>query len=277
MDWMKVLYSFISVGALGALLGLGLAIASRALAVKKDKKLEDIENALPGLNCGACGYAGCSSYAEALTQNEEDLSKCGPGGADTVNELAKLLGGASVEVSSERLVAQVHCRGGRTKAKLQFSYNGVNDCNAAYMLFKGNKECKYGCLGMGSCIEVCPVDAIDYNEEGLVWVNKDTCISCGKCISVCPTGVMKWVPESADYIVACNSNDKGGVVKKYCEVGCIGCKLCVKKSPEGGFVVENFLAIIEYDQKGDREAAAEACPPKCIFLLAKEKVPAETE
>ncbi len=273
MDWMKVLYSFISVGALGALLGLGLAVASRALAVKKDKKLEDLESALPGLNCGACGYAGCSAYAEAMLKGEEtDLTKCGPGGPETAEEIGKTLG-ASVEISTEKKVAQVHCRGSRNKTKEHFAYRGIKDCNAAYLLYHGDKECKYGCLGMGSCIDVCPVEAISYDAEGLVWVSKEKCISCGKCIDVCPTGVMKWITADADFMVACSSTDKGGAVKKYCEVGCIGCKLCEKKSPEGGFYVEDFLARIDYTQKGERETARQACPTKCILSLSKEKVP----
>ncbi len=134
-------------------------------------------------------------------------------------------------------------------------------------MFQGEKVCKYGCLGYGSCIDVCPVDAIDYDEEGLVWVDKDKCIACGKCIDVCPTGVIKMIPYSADYIVACNSNDKGAVARKACKVGCIGCKMCDKQSPEGGYVIENFLASIDYSKDGDRAAGAEKCPAKCIKKL----------
>lgn len=274
MDWMKVLYSFISVGALGALLGLGLAVASRALAVTKDKKLEQLENALPGLNCGACGYAGCASYAEALLKDETDVTKCSPGGSETAKELGRLLG-ASVDVSVEKKVAQVHCRGGRSRVQQQYLYSGIRDCNAAFLLYKGDKACKFGCLGFGSCIAVCPVDAIDYDSDGLVWVAKERCISCGKCIDVCPTGVMQWIPYHADYMVACSSTDKGGAVKKYCEVGCIGCRLCEKKAPDGGFLVTNFLARIDYTQQGDREPARKACPTKCIISLTAEKASTE--
>ena len=137
-----------------------------------------------------------------------------------------------------------------------------------------------GCLGKESCIRVCPVDAIGHDESGLVWVDKDKCISCGKCIDVCPTGVMKFIPYNADYLIGCNSTDKGPVVKKYCSVGCIGCKICEKKTPEGGFVVEDFLARIDYGSTGaqaeQREAAAEACPTKCIvktgILIRSKKV-----
>ncbi|RKX79378.1 MAG: electron transporter RnfB [Spirochaetes bacterium] len=268
MPLLKILYSFISVTSIGGVLGLGLAIASKLLQVKRDEKLMSLEETLPGLNCGACGYAGCSQYAEAIVKENEELTLCGPGGQDTASELADLMG-VKIEISIEKKVTQVHCRGGQATSEYLYSYRGVMDCNAMYLLFEGDKVCKYGCLGLGSCIKVCPTDAIDYDEEGLVWVDRDKCISCGKCIDVCPTGVMKWVPYSADYIVACNSRDKASVVKKYCSVGCTGCKRCEKKSPEGGFVVEDYLATIDYKAKGERENAADDCPSKCIIPAVK--------
>ena len=172
--------------------------------------------------------------------------------------------GQEVEISGEKLVAQVHCRGGEGTAEYAFDYEGVTDCNAAVLLYGGAKKCPHGCLGLGSCIKVCPVDAIDYEENGLVWVDRDLCISCGNCVDICPTGVMKMIPYEANVIVACNSTDKGGVVRKYCKVGCIGCNRCVKSSPDGGFVVEDFLAHVDYSQGGERDSAVEACPTKCI-------------
>lgn len=262
---LRILYAVASVAGLGLLLGVGLAFASRLLAVKKNEKIATLEEALPGLNCGACGYAGCSSYAEAIAGEEDvDLSLCAPGGGETAQQLAEIMG-VEVSVSLEKRVAQVHCRGGKETAKYAYTYTGVKDCNALYALYGGNKVCKFGCLGMGSCIAVCPAEAISSDEEGLVWVDRDKCISCGKCLEVCPSGVMRWVPYSADLIVACNSVDKGRDVRKYCSAGCIACKVCEKKSPEGGFRVEDNLARIDYDQEGERESAASACPTKCII------------
>ncbi len=270
MNFMEIVYSFISVAALGAVLGIGLAIASRLLAVKKDERIEKVENLLPGLNCGACGFAGCASYAEAIVESDEELTKCSPGGAETATALAEVMG-KEVDVSAEKRVAQVHCRGTKATSSYLYQYRGLKDCNALHLHFDGDKECKHGCLGLGSCIKVCPVDAIDYDAEGCVWVDRDTCIACGKCIDICPTGVIQWIPYDADYIVACNSNDKGGKVKKYCSVGCIGCKICEKKAPEGGFKVEDFLSRIDYGASGDRKAGADACPTKCIISVERTK------
>ena len=265
---MTILYALLVVGFLGALFGFGLAFASNALAVKKDERVEAVEDALPGLNCGACGYAGCSAYAEAIVNQGEKLTLCGPGGNDAAAAIAKIMG-KDIDLSAEKMVAQVHCRGGRDVSSYEFNYQGMEDCTALHLLYGGDKVCKEGCLGLGSCIRVCPVDAIDYDEEGKVWVDKDVCISCGKCIEICPTGVIKWVPYSADYIVACNNTDTGKNVRKYCSVGCIACRICEKKSPEGGYVVENNLSSIDYSRTGDRSAGAEKCPPKCIIQVGE--------
>jgi len=264
MILIKILFSFISVTLIGGALGIGLAVAARILAVKKDERVSKVEEILPGANCGACGFPGCSGYAEGIVNEDADISLCSPGGSEVLAKIAELMGVEAGDVG-EKMVAQVHCRGNRDTSTYTFNYKGLNDCNAMQAMYKGDKDCKYGCLAGGSCIKVCPVDAISRDEKNRIWVNKDLCISCEKCVAVCPTGVMQMIPYSADVIVACNSLDKGGKVKKYCSVGCIGCKICEKKSADGGFVVENFLATIDYEKKGERVSAMNACPAKCII------------
>jgi len=264
VEVVRVAYALASVAGLGILLGLGLAFASRLLAVRRDERVEAIEKALPGANCGACGFAGCAAYAAEIVGGEVALDLCTVGGPDVAARVAEIMGAEYESAAAVKRVPQVHCRGGGSAAELAFQYTGVADCVALYTLFGGNKVCKYGCLGLGSCIAVCPVDAIYYDADGLVWVNKEICISCGQCVKVCPTGVMQWLPYEADYLVVCNSKDKGGRVRKYCKVGCIACKICEKKSPEGGYKVEDNLSRIDYQIAGDRREGAEACPTKCI-------------
>jgi Na+-translocating ferredoxin:NAD+ oxidoreductase RNF subunit RnfB len=271
MAVLKVLFSFLSLAVLGGLLGVGLALAAKFFGVKKDERAELVEKALPGANCGACGYAGCANYAEAIVKDNVPLDRCIPGGGKVAREVGRIMG-KEVNASDEKLVAQVHCRGNKKTTATSFAYSGIRDCNALHILYEGDKGCKYGCLGLGSCMKVCPVDAIHYDSAGCVWVDKEACISCRKCVEVCPTGVMKMIPYSGDYLVACNSKDKGAVTKKYCSVGCIGCTLCVKKSPEGGFIVEENLARIDYTARGERVAASQSCPPKCIILNTTEVV-----
>ncbi len=249
-------------------MGLGLNVASVKLRVKKDKKIEALEKSLPGINCGACGYAGCSSYAEAIASGaDSDIEKCKPGGASTLTSLGKIMG---IETSGggTKMIAQVHCKGGNDVASNKFEYDGLKDCRAAYSLFSGPKSCSYGCLGLGSCVKVCPVDAIIINDKNLAWINKEICISCGKCLEVCPTGVIKMIPYDADYMVACNSKDKAKITKNNCSVGCIGCRICEKKFPDAGFTVSENLTILDYtkvDRSAQRDEAAQKCPPKCII------------
>ena len=51
---------------IGLIAGLILSVASIVFAVPVNETAEAIVGVLPGANCGACGFAGCSGYAEAL-------------------------------------------------------------------------------------------------------------------------------------------------------------------------------------------------------------------
>ena len=275
---LRIFWGFLSTVLFGGLLGLGLAVASRKLKVEKDETVEALDEALPGLNCGSCGYAGCSGYAEALAEKkDDDITKCKPGGADTLEAIGRILG-IEVDATAVKMVACVHCIGSNDKASRSFKYDGLDDCVAATVLFGGNKDCKYGCLGLGSCIKVCPVNAISKTGNGLVEVDPELCISCGKCVDICPTGVMRMIPADADFIVACNSRDKGKDTKANCSVGCIGCKICEKKFPEAGYKVQDNLSIMQYDNRGPGRAdAAQKCPVKCIIPYNKDKSTELTE
>ncbi len=260
---LNIIIAIVSIGLLGALLGAALSFASEKLKVDEDLRVKNLEFILPQYNCGACGYSGCSGYANAVVNDGEPINKCTPGGHDLVDAISQLLGveGGSVE----RMVAQVHCRGGKTTAKDHFSYDGINGCNAKYQLYSGDKLCKFGCLGDGSCMSVCPVDAIYRDEEDLIWVDREKCVGCEKCVEICPTNVIKMIPYNADYIVACSSQEKGKAVKSKCAVGCLACSICVRKFPGAGFIVDKNLSSVDYTIKYDREEVGKACPVKCII------------
>ncbi len=260
----NIVFAFLVIAALGLLLGVGLAVAAKKFAVKKDERAQQIVEILPGANCGACGYPGCNGYAVALSSGTAQNGLCSPGGSKTSALVAKILGEVET-TTSERMVAFVHCKGNHEVSALDFQYDGIEDCNAAHLLFKGDNTCKYGCLHLGSCIQVCPVDAISRDEKGNITVDPVTCIGCRKCTLVCPTKVIRMIPASGSHAIACNSNDAGGRVRKICSVGCIGCKICENKFPESGCKVVNFLSEIDYAKNMSQiEGAAEACPPKCI-------------
>ncbi|MCG8453916.1 MAG: RnfABCDGE type electron transport complex subunit B [Spirochaetales bacterium] len=264
---LRILFAFLSISALGALLGFGLAVAARKLRVERDKTVESLMSSLPGLNCGACGYPGCEGYAEALASGQEsNVTKCSPGGAEVRQAVAQTLGVEAGE-SGPRQVARLACLGGDGIALRDFQYAGYSDCEAAKVHFDGDKGCKHGCLGLGSCVKSCPVDAISYTENGLVRVDEEKCIGCEVCVTVCPTGAMHMVDAESKWFVACNSTDKAKATKAVCSAGCIGCRICERKFPEAGFKVEDNLSVLAYTKESGegRREAAEACPVKCII------------
>ncbi len=45
-----------------------------------------------------------------------------------------------------------------------------------------NKEV---CIGCGSCVATCPVEAIEL-VEGVAKIDKEKCVGCGACKGACP-------------------------------------------------------------------------------------------
>ncbi len=260
---MNILLAFVVISVLGLVLGICLSIAEKKLAVEKDEKLLQLEAIMPGANCGGCGFAGCSAYAEAVFNGDAKPGLCSPGGDELAKKMGQIMG---VEVSYlEKRVAFVHCKGNPSHTQMDYNYKGIKDCNAAYILQGGPVSCKEGCLHLGSCIAVCPVGAIKKDENGDVVVDDTKCIGCEKCTKVCPNNVIKMVPFKDEYIVACNNHLPGGKVKKICSVGCIGCKLCQIKVENSPFEVVDFLSHNDYSKDQENASkAAEICPQKCI-------------
>jgi Na+-translocating ferredoxin:NAD+ oxidoreductase subunit B len=81
------------VGAIGAILGLLLAIASKVFYVEVDPRYDLILTNLPNFNCGACGYPGCAGMTEGLLAGEADVKQCTPGTALTYARVKAILNG----------------------------------------------------------------------------------------------------------------------------------------------------------------------------------------
>ena len=77
---MEIVIAIAILGALGLIFGLVLAAASKIFYVETDPRLEQLNECLPGANCGGCGYAGCAGYAEAVLKGEAPIGKCASGG-----------------------------------------------------------------------------------------------------------------------------------------------------------------------------------------------------
>lgn len=171
----------------------------------------------------------------------------------------------------ERMVAFVACRGTRDKIKVDYDYVGLHDCRMlSFVPNGGAKSCNFGCLGYGSCVEVCPFDAI-HIFNGVAQVDREACKACGKCISVCPKNLISLIPYSAKYAAACSSGDKGPITMKDCRAGCIGCGICEKNCPSGAIKVENFNATIDQSKCTGCGICVEKCPKKVIVRCSGEQ------
>jgi electron transport complex protein RnfB len=256
-----MLAAVLSLGCIGMVAAVALGFAAKKFAVEVDPRELAALEVLPGANCGACGFPGCAGYAKALVSGTVDLNQCPPGGADVVAKLARIMG---VEASaSAREIAVVLCQGDNRKAQLRYRYLGLEDCNAAQKIAGGPKACPGGCLGLGSCLRACPFGAIEMTADGLAVISREKCTGCRKCISVCPRSVIRMTPYASTVHVLCNSHDKGATVRKYCQVGCIGCHICQKTVPDA-YRIDNFLATVIYEHDGDAVEAIAKCPTKCI-------------
>lgn len=145
------------------------------------------------------------------------------------------------------------------------------DCRAQNMLAGGSKSCSYGCLGYGTCKDVCEFDAIQI-IDGIAVIDKDKCTACKKCISVCPKGIIELIPYEQEIIVKCKSRDLGKIVRNNCSIGCIGCGICAKNCPQEAIKLENNLAKVDYEKCINCGICAEKCPTKAIYTSLKIKI-----
>jgi electron transport complex protein RnfB len=262
---MKAMLVILLMGLAGLFLGLLIAYANRKFAVELNPLIHIIEDVLPKGQCGACGYAGCQAYAEAVTLDQKvppDL--CIPGKADVAKKIAQLTGKKMGTV--EARIAFVGCANPIEIAAKKFEYSGIDDCIAASLLHLGPKDCRYGCIGFGTCVKHCPFGAIKLNEKGLPVINGSRCTGCGKCETVCPKKLIRLEPRHGLVGVACNSQEKGTEARRHCPIACLGCGLCVRECPYNAIKIENNLAIVD----------SAICIAQCETPVCLEKCPTGT-
>ena len=257
------------VAAIGLIAGVILTIASKLMFVPVNEKVALVQEAMPGANCGACGFPGCDGYATSLGEGEtEDITRCPVGGADLQAKLSEILGleGGSTEPE----VAMVMCKGhyGVTREIMQDSK--IHTCGEAKMFYGGQWACKYGCLGMGDCVNACNFNAIGI-VNGVAWVDRDNCVGCKACATACPQSIIDMVPKKKNVFVTCKNSDKGAQAKKACDVACIGCMKCQKACKFEAITVENNLAHIDPAKCKNCGLCVKECPTEAIMNLKPKK------
>lgn len=276
----SIIYSVLLLAVLGGLAALMLYAVSKKFYVYENPMIAEVESLLPGANCAGCGSPGCKSFADKLV-NTEDISAlfCPVGGNEVMKSIAEKLG--KVVAEKDPTVAVLRCQGScdvRPKTSL---FQGPKSCAISALIYSGETDCQYGCLGDGDCVTACKFDAMYMDESTeLPVIITDKCTSCGACVTACPRNIIEMRPRNKRDLkiyVGCLNEDKGGIAKKSCELACIGCSKCIDVCTKDAITIENNLAYIDGDNCTLCRKCVEVCPTHSIvetnFPPRKEKKP----
>jgi electron transport complex protein RnfB len=262
---------------LGVFFGFALAAAALRFKVPVNPVVEAVRAELPSANCGACGYAGCQGYAEALVEREEvPPNLCTPGRGSVAQALSRITSKESGAVL-DRIVV-MRCHGTSAYARQEADYFGVQTCAAAALVFGGPKACKNGCLGLGDCVKACPFDALRLGDDGIAEVSADKCTGCGLCVPVCPKELFELYPRTRRIELACVARDKASVVRATCMVGCTTCRKCVAKCPAGAISWDGTTIRIDHETclaygPSCNEACVDICPSTILHRVGQRPQP----
>lgn len=275
MDFQVILIAVIALAVLGFVLALLLFVVSKRFAVKEDPRIGQVLEALPGANCGGCGFPGCGGMAAACVKAADAGSleglNCPVGGAECMEQIAGILG-MEVAAAAPKL-AIVRCNGTCEKRPHVLSYDGVMSCRVANSTCMGETLCSYGCLGCGDCVAACQFDALHMNAKtGLPEVDAEKCTACGACQKACPRGIMEVRTVSGAnkdaFVVTCMNMDKGAEAMKICASSCIACKKCQNACGSDAVHVGNNVAYINPEACVLCGACFEACPRGAIASVS---------
>lgn len=265
---LSIVYSAFLLASIGIVAAVILYVVSKKFYVYENPLIGEVDDILPAANCGGCGSPGCKAFAEKLV-NTEDISElfCPVGGNDVMKQVAGLLGKEVTE--KDPTVAVLLCQGSCEVRPKTTIYQGPRSCAISSLVYGGETDCQYGCLGDGDCVDVCDFDAMYMNEEtGLPEIITDKCTSCGACVKACPRDIIEMRPRNKrdlKIFVGCLNEDKGGIAKRACSVACIGCSKCEEICPKDAVVMTDTLAYIDPDLCTLCRKCVEVCPTHSII------------
>jgi len=263
-----IIFAVITLSVIGILSAVILYFIAQKFKVIEDPRIDEVAAALPGANCGGCGFAGCRNMAESIVKKESTEGFfCPPGGNATMKAIALVFGQVAEE--KDPMIAVLRCNGTKVNAIAKTEYDGLNSCFFINNLYSGSNGCPYGCMGGGDCVDACQFEAMYMDKEtGLPVIIQDKCIACGACVKACPRKIIelrKKGKKDRRIFVSCINKEKGAVAKKNCEVACIGCGKCVKECKFEAITLENNLAYIDFEKCTLCRKCVESCPTHSIW------------
>ncbi len=155
--WTTILTAVITITVIALLAGVALSYASSRLPADRDPLVEQVNQLLPQTQCAQCGYPGCRPYALAIVEGDAAINLCPPGGEQTIQRLADLLGRDPLELA-----------------------NAAAETTALAIIDESL------CIGCTYCRDVCPVDAIVGAHHFMHTVIASECTGCELCVPRCP-------------------------------------------------------------------------------------------
>ena len=89
--------------AIGLLAGVLLTVCSKVFEVKTDERIDKVNEVLPQVNCGSCGFSGCAAYAEAIVKNGVATNLCNPGGSEVAKKRLSAAAATAMHVRQTNL------------------------------------------------------------------------------------------------------------------------------------------------------------------------------
>ena len=256
--------------AIAFILGILLGFFKEIFAVPVDPLVEEIRAALPGANCGACGFPGCENYALSIVAGNAGITACTVGGPSVAEKLGAITGQSGGAM--EQIVAVLACQGSNMHTPRRGIYTGVETCRGAKVA-GGTKLCSFGCIGFGDCVKVCQFDALTFDEEkGLQVIDYKKCTGCKICMTECPVGIIKGVQTKGKGAITLCSNlsPNRQAVAKSCKIACIKCNLCVKNCPKQCIDLSSNIPVVDYAKCDSCGTCVEKCPTKVLKIIERD-------